>query len=338
MTCRERVARALAHQPVDVVPYNVGLTFPARRTRAQFYGDPDFERKIGNSLETVSVIRVEWGKRDAAGFYVDEYGTRWDRSIDEDIGRPIPSLTRENFDQFPWPDPDAPGRFDALKRARREHPDIFLLMAVDLSLFERAWALAGMEEFLMAMVADKGFSGALLDRIMDVNVRIVRAGLAACPDVDGVIFGDDFGTQRGLMMGARLWRELLAPRLARQYEAVRERGKKVFIHSCGKVDDILDDLVEIGVDCFNPFQPEVTDVFALKERYRGRLAFYGGISTQQLLPYGSPAEVREKVAELLERLGTPGGYIASPAHAVPGDAQAENIHAMLEVLKGQRAR
>ncbi|HOX08660.1 MAG TPA: uroporphyrinogen decarboxylase family protein, partial [Planctomycetota bacterium] len=131
-------------------------------------------------------------------------------------------------------------------------------------------------------------------------------------------------------------RELLKPRLARQYAAVRERGKKVFIHSCGKVDEIFDDLVEIGLDCFNPFQPEVIDVFATKERYRGRLAFYGGISTQQLLPYGSPNEVREKVAELIERLGKSGGYIASPAHAIPGDAPAENIHAMIEVLKGQR--
>ena len=336
MNCRERVALALEHRPVDLVPYNVGLTFPARRKMAEFYGDPDFEKRLGNHLAGVSVIRIEYGRRDAAGFYADEYGTRWNRQVDEDIGNPLPSLTPEGFDRFKWPDPEAPGRFDRLKQVRREQPDRFVLMCLDFSLFERAWVLAGMENFLSAMIADQGFAGAVLDRILEFNVRVIRAGLAACPDVDAVMFGDDFGTQLGLMMGPRLWRELLAPRLARQYAAAKERGKKVFIHSCGKVDEIFDDLVAIGLDCFNPFQPEVMDVFAIKERYRGKLAFYGGISTQQLLPYGSPNEVREKVAELLERLGKSGGYIASPAHAIPGDAPAENIHAMLEVLKGQK--
>jgi uroporphyrinogen decarboxylase len=337
MNCRERVALALEHRPVDLVPYNVGLTFPARRKMAEFYGDPDFEAKLGNHLAGVSVIRIEYGKRDGAGCYTDEYGTRWNRQIDEDIGNPVASLTPENLDKFRWPDPEAAGRFDRLRQVRRERPDRFVLMCLDFSLFERAWVLCGMENFLTAMLADQGFAAAVLDRILDFNVRVIRAGLSACPDVDAVMFGDDFGTQLGLMMGPALWRELLAPRLARQYAAARERGKKVFIHSCGKVDEVFDDLVAIGLDCFNPFQPEVMDVFALKERYRGKLAFYGGISTQQLLPYGSPAEVREKVAELLERLGRSGGYIASPAHAIPGDAPAENIHAMIEVLKGQKA-
>jgi len=174
--------------------------------------------------------------------------------------------------------------------------------------------------------------------VLEFNLEVIRLGLQACPDLDGVIFGDDFGTQTGVMMGPALWREMLAPRLARQYAAVRERGRKVFIHSCGKVDELFEDLVDMGLDCFNPFQPEVMDVFELKKRFAGRLAFYGGISTQQLLPYGTPEEVREKVAELLERLGREGGYIAAPAHAVPGDAPAENLHAMIEVLKEQTPR
>jgi len=335
MTPRQRVCQALAHRPVEVVPYNVGFTVPARRKMAEFYGDPRFEEKIGNHLAPVPVVRVEFGIRGAEGRYLDEFGTRWDRRIDLDIGIPEPMLTPENLDRFEWPDPRSPGRFDELCRLRRERPDLFVLLTLDFSLFERAWALCGMEDFLMAMAADPGFAGAVLDRVLEFNLALVEAGLAACPDVDGVFFGDDFGTQQGLMMGPALWRELLAPRLARQYAAASGRGKKVFIHSCGKVDEIFDDLVEMGVNCFNPFQPEVMDVFEMKRRYRGRLAFYGGISTQQLLPYGSPGEVREKTAELLERLGKEGGYIASPAHATPGDVPAENIHAMLEVLQGQ---
>ena len=273
MTRRQRVAVALSHQPVDIVPYNVGFTVPAKRKMAEFYGDENFEAKLGNHLASAQAIRIAWGTRDADGYYCDEFGVRWNRSVDIDIGMPIPCLTRENFARFAWPDPTAPGRFDALKKARAEKPDQFLIMAMDFSLFERAWSLLGMEEFLSLMALDQPFVGAVLDRIVDFNVRVVELGLAACPDADGVIFGDDFGTQIGLMMGPRLWRELLAPRLALQYAAVRRHGKKVFIHSCGKVDSIFDELVQLGVDCFNPFQPEVMDVFALKQRYAGRLAF-----------------------------------------------------------------
>ena len=338
MTPRQRVAAALEHRATDFVPYQVNLTVPARERLAAFYGDPGFEAGIGNHLAGVSVIRIEYGVRDAEGFYTDEFGVRWDRRADRDIGMPRPVLDAGSLSSFEMPDPAAPGRFEGLVRARAEAPDRFLLMAVDFSLFERSWTLAGMEEFLVAMAADKPFAGRLLDRVLEFNLEVIRLGLEACPDLDGVIFGDDFGTQTGVMMGPALWRQMLAPRLARQYAAVAGRGKKVFIHSCGKVDELFDDLVEMGLDCFNPFQPEVMDVFTLKKRFAGRLAFYGGISTQQLLPYGSPQEVREKVAELLEKLGAAGGYIAAPAHAVPGDAPAENLNAMIEVLRGQGGR
>jgi uroporphyrinogen decarboxylase len=337
MNYRERVALALRHKRVDIVPYNVGFTVPAREKMAKFYGDQDFESHLGNHLEMISVIRVEWGKCDETGWYVDEFGTRWNRTVDRDIGMPTPCLTKETMDSFAWPDPCRPDRFDELVAARAAKPDRFLLMALDLSLFERAWVLSGMEDFLLALLTDRPFAAALLERIVDFNIRLLHAGMAACPDVDGVIFGDDFGTQRGLMMGPKVWRELLAAPLTRQYQVVRGYGKKVFIHSCGKVDEIFDDLVTAGVDCFNPFQPEVIDVFATKRAYQGRLAFYGGISTQKLLPYGTPDEVRAGVKELLERVGKQGGYIASPAHAIPGDAPAENIHAMIETLQKQRA-
>ncbi|HOX08499.1 MAG TPA: hypothetical protein PK280_19040, partial [Planctomycetota bacterium] len=214
MSPRERVIRALQHKPVEVVPYNVGMTFPARRKMAEFYGDPNFETKLGNCLASSPSIRIEYGKRDADGFYVDDYGTRWNRQIDEDIGNPAPCLTPETMDKFRWPDPKAPGRFDGLKKARQKYPDRFLLMSVDFSLFERAWVLAGMEEFMVAMAADRGFAGALLDRILEVNLGMVREGLGQCPEADGVIFGDDFGTQLGLMMGPELWRELMDASLA----------------------------------------------------------------------------------------------------------------------------
>jgi len=154
-------------------------------------------------------------------------------------------------------------------------------------------------------------------------------------DVDAMIFGDDWGMQTGLQMGAKLWREFIYPRIQQMYALVKSKGKFVFIHSCGKVDEVFPDLIEIGLDVFNPFQPEVMDVFEMKRHYGDRLTFFGGISVQKTLPYGSVAEVKDEVKQLLEIVGKNGGYIAAPSHDIPGDAKPENIHTMIEVLQNQ---
>jgi uroporphyrinogen decarboxylase len=110
---------------------------------------------------------------------------------------------------------------------------------------------------------------------------------------------------------------------------VKDAGKTVFIHSCGDVDELFDDLVSIGLGVFNPFQPEVMDVAGIMERYRGRLAFWGGVSTQRTMPYGTPEDVRREVRRMRD-LGRDGGYILSPSHALEGDVPLENLLALIE--------
>ena len=135
-------------------------------------------------------------------------------------------------------------------------------------------------------------------------------------------------------MGPELWRRFIKPRAAEEYRACHAAGMKVLIHSCGDVSSIFDDLIEIGVDMFNPFQPEVMDVYALLKKYRGRLAFNGGLSTQRTLPYGTVADVRRESEQLL-KAGREGGYIFAPAHAVEGDVPLENMLAFIETAKAQ---
>jgi len=119
------------------------------------------------------------------------------------------------------------------------------------------------------------------------------------------------------------------------YELAKSKGKYVMIHCCGKVDELFDDLIECSLDIFNPFQPEVMDVFEIKKRYGGRLCFYGGISIQRTLPYGTVNQVKSEVRKLMDIVGENGGYIASPSHDIPADAKPENIAAMIEVLQNQ---
>jgi uroporphyrinogen decarboxylase len=118
------------------------------------------------------------------------------------------------------------------------------------------------------------------------------------------------------------------------YAVVRQAGKYVFIHSCGDVDELFEDLIAAGVNCFNPFQPEVMDIFTLHDRYQGRLTFHGGLSTQRTLPFGSPADVRRET-ECLVKMGAAGSYILAPAHDVEGDVTLENMLSFIEVAQGQ---
>jgi uroporphyrinogen decarboxylase len=190
-----------------------------------------------------------------------------------------------------------------------------------------------MENLMMAMITNKGFVHALLDRILEFNLAVIKN--VCSYDVDAMMFGDDWGMQTGLQMGMNLWREFIYPCIKQMYGLVKSKGKFVFIHSCGKVNEVFPDLIDIGLDVFNPFQPEVMDVYEMKARFGNYLSVFGGISVQKTLPYGTVTETKDEVKRLLDVVGKNGGYIASPSHAIPGDARPKNIAAMIEVLQNQ---
>ncbi|NCB32188.1 MAG: uroporphyrinogen decarboxylase, partial [Clostridia bacterium] len=194
------------------------------------------------------------------------------------------------------------------------------------TLFERAWSLRGMENLLMDMIEEPQRVDALLDAICEYDLRVLDIALSY--EWDGFHFGDDWGQQRGLIMGPHLWRRFIKPRMARLYARVKEKGLWVSQHSCGDLRDILDDLAEIGLNVYNTVQPEIYDLAALKRDYQGRLAFWGGISTQRDLSRGSPAEIAQITRQTLRLMARGGGYIAAPTHAVEFDVPPENLLAM----------
>ena len=335
MNNRERVLTALNHQQPDKVPYDIRFTQPAHARMAEYYGDADFESKLGNCFTWFRPYPHDVRFRLVApDIWEDEFGVRWNRTIDKDIGVPCNQLiTPQNMDEFEWPNPDDPARYEFIAKAVGKTKDNTVLVSLGFALFERAWTLVGMENLLMYMLTDEDFVNRLFDRILQYNLSIIEH--ACSLDIDIFRFGDDWGHQRGLLMGIDLWRRFIRPRIKRMYELVKSKGKYVMIHCCGKVDELFDDLIECSLDIFNPFQPEVMDVFEIKKRYGGRLCFYGGISIQRTLPYGTVNQVKSEVRKLMDIVGENGGYIASPSHDIPADAKPENIAAMIEVLQNQ---
>lgn len=334
MTNRERVWASLYHRQPDKIPYHVGFTARIHARMADYYGDPKFDWKLGNALTVLRTDLPEGWREVAPGIWEDEFGVQWNRTVDKDIGVVSNQVINErNFDDYVFPDPHDPRRYEDFDAVASDKRGQFVVANIGFSLFERAWTMYGMENLLLAMAADPDFAHNLLNRILEHN--LARIEHACSFDIDAMMFGDDWGSQRGLIMGPALWREFIKPRVWDMYQAVRRKNKFVLIHSCGKVDELFPELIECGLHCFNPFQPEVMDPFDIKRKYGDRLSFYGGISTQKTLPYGTVDQVKDEVRRLLTEVGKDGGYIAAPSHCIPGDARPENVAAMIEVLQNQ---
>ena len=332
MTNRERVVAALEHRQPDRTPYHVSFTQNAREAFVSEYGESPLSA-LDNCFHAVSARPGPLEGLLDETTWQDEFGVQWDRSVDRDIGMVRNRVLPErDLSDLTFPEPRDPRRWEHFDDVVAAAGDRCVQFAIGFSLFERAWTLRGMDTLFIDMIEAPDFVDELLDMICDYNVAMVQQ--AVMYDVDVVHFGDDWGSQRGLLMGPGKWERFLAPRLERMYGAAKDAGKLVSIHSCGMVQEVFPQLIDLGLDCFNPFQPEVMDPYEMKREFGDRLAFWGGVSTQQLLPYGTPDEVRSEVRRLLDEVGQGGGYICAPAHSIPGDAKPENVMAMIEVLNG----
>jgi uroporphyrinogen decarboxylase len=332
MNKREVIQRVLAGGMPPYVPWHCQFTKEPWATLVDHFGGEDAaDAAVDNHI-------LELGS--AIGFFDplpgdrfrDVFGVIWDRTVDKDIGVVEGTVLPEpSVKGYAFPDPLDGRFFQDIPRKIERHPDRFRVFYLGFSLFERAWTLRGMENLMFDFVDHPEFVHELFTAIADYNIAQVKAALQY--DIDAVYFGDDWGQQHGLIMGRPCWNAYIRPQLKRMYACVRSAGKFQMIHSCGDVDELFDDLVGLGLNCFNPFQPEVMDTASLIAKYRGRLAFHGGLSTQKILPYGSVDDVRRETSRLIA-LGREGGYIFAPAHAVESDVPLPNILAFLDAVQG----
>lgn len=252
------------------------------------------------------------------------------------------ATTIDAIERYPWPDMDDPYRVAHVKEqaSKLAQEDQFAIMGTPWLLFpfERAFAMQGMDTFLLNMAMYPDFAKALLRKITDLCKTLMGHFLeAAGENLDIIKIGDDLGTQEKLMISPRMYRQILKPFHAEFIEFIKARTKaKVFFHTDGDVFDLIEDFVEMGVDILNPIQTsagKMSDLQGLKERYGKNIVFCGAIDTQHILPSGTPQEVRQEVKRVINILGEGGGYMVASVHTVMNEVPPQNILAMVDAVE-----
>jgi len=336
MNRRETVLSALNHKSTEPIPYHVEFTAQALKQLIEATKNPNIEENIGSYLHYAQYWGWPTEEPDNPEHFRDEFGVVWNRSgVDKDIGVvDHPQIADLENSTYQFPIPDIPRLRRDIEKLLETRTDKFTIMGFGFCMFERVWSLMGMENALMAMIASPDELEGLFDRICDFFLSLVDVALEY--DLDGIYFGDDWGQQHGLIMGPANWRRFIKPRMARLYARVKSKGKFVIQHSCGDCHEILGDLIEIGLNCYQTFQPEIYNIAEVKQKYGKQLCFWGGVSTQQALPRMKPKELQEEIVRVIKTLRSDGGLIIAPTHALPFDVPVENILAMAEVFQNQK--
>jgi len=330
---KERVRRALFRNPVDRLPRQTNYTPAAGIRLAAHLGctPSQLPERLDNHLLRLDLSFPRRLSPDGAITY-DWWGAGWDTATEGYWHSHAPLANIDDLGSFSWPDPGARDLLDEARlKLAADGGSHFAVPNFGFALFERAWSLRGFDQFLMDMVAEPAWAEELLERITVIQTALARRYLAL--GVDGGYFGDDYGAQKSLLFSPELWRQLIKPRLARLFGVFRSAGLPVILHSDGDIWPLLPDLVDIGLNCLNPVQPEVLDHERLFREFGAHLSFYGGISTQQVLPGGSPSEIRAAVAASIAQLAPDrSGLLVGPSHRMQSDIPVENIVTMLEAF------
>ncbi len=347
MTPRERVLLALAHRETDRVPVDFLATPEAWSRLTGLLGISDCEAVLEHLGIDLRHPRQPYVgpplERAADGSWRDAWGV-WRRpvpnragSYDEICRHPLACMRdAAELANYPWPDPrwwDPEGLKQAI--AALDARNLYAIALEEFGdpggIFEIAWYLRGMEQFLIDMATAPDFAFELMRRVTDFYAGMLDRVMRACGSrIDLIWTSDDIAHQQGPLISPKLWRELVAPHHERLNRRIHDWGARVMYHSCGTVRPFVPELIGIGVDVLDVLQFSAArmDPCELKESFGGRLAFHGGMDVQTTLPFGSTADVRRVARERIDVLGRDGGYILSPGHNIQGDTPPENILAM----------
>jgi len=340
MTGRERELAAIRHEIPDRIPTDVICIENGPATAALLgIEEAAVADRLGIDGRIVSAGYSGEPRQAPDGTVCNEWGTIDTGDYGTAHWYPLgPTTTVRDVEAYPWPDP---GRYDyagAAAVAQSWGTQYAVRGPYWRPLFCRVCDLFGMEEALAKLALEPAVFEAALEAVCARTVGFCERLLAACGDAMPILcLGDDFATQRGLMISPAQWRRLLKPRYARLFALGKQAGRAVWFHSCGDITAVLADLVDIGMDVWEtvqlhalPLSPE-----QLKREYGRHLTFFGGINTQRL-PFVGPEAVREEVRRCIEALGEGGGYICGPDHHIKPDVPAGNAVALFDEARGFR--
>jgi uroporphyrinogen decarboxylase len=275
------------------------------------------------------------------------FGIRWQRcvgaakfSVDESIGGPLADCTSvKEILGHPWPkrtDFD----FDLLQGEAQEFSDRAVVGGLWTGILGDAYRLVGFQHFLLQAALDPRFMHALVDKLTDVYLELNDAYFSSLKGrMDIWFFGNDFGSQAGLLMSRPMWQEYFLQPITQLCNLAHAHGLAVMMHSCGAIEPLIDDLAAAGVDILDPIQvtAEGMSPESLADKHGKHIAFHGGIDTQQVLPFGTEDEVVETTRAVVQALGSHGRYIAAGSQILSGDIPLKNILAMYGEIARLRA-
>lgn len=367
MTPRERLRTTLNHQEPDRIPIDLGGMQTTIETLAyqqllSYLGLKEeifvFTRDHVVPSETVlNMFNVDTRYiyyepikpgPPAPGTLFDEWGIGWRKKIGGLYYEPFyfplrEAKTLEDLKKHKWPDPPTKERITYWReRAQKlyEETDYALIGdVIGLGIFETAWALQGLDRFMINLYRRLPFVEALLDKVLEIKINQYETYLNAISNyIDVINISDDMGAQNGPLISPSLYRKLVKPRQKMLIETIkRKTNAKVFLHSCGTIYEFIPDFIEIGIDILNPVQVSARgmgNTERLKKEFGKDLVFWGGsCDSQHILPFGTPEDVRKETARRIEELKLGGGYVFAPIHNVQAFVPPENLVALFETAK-----
>lgn len=246
-------------------------------------------------------------------------------------------LPTSALEEFGWPEPsgivDVKGIEEKATRLRQE-TDYALVLELPAPVIHRSQYLRGYANWLKDIYMNPDFFSALLEKVTRIWIEAAGILLERVGDIiDVVFYGDDIGTQNGPLISPSLYRNLIKPHHKAMIKAIKAKSQaKIVYHTCGGVAPLLSDFAEEGVDCYNPVQPSAkgNDLPQMKKKLGDKLAFWGGVDVQKVLPEGTTQDVRKEVKRRISQLAEGGGYVLSASHIIQPDVPLENFLAMLE--------
>jgi uroporphyrinogen decarboxylase len=352
MKARDFVLAQINHQETQPVPYTLDFVPAVGERLDMYYGGPKWrERLIPYIFSFIAVDNILWQKLDDARVS-DIYGGIWrmDRRPWHHEKGPLdqPSLKGYNYPRpeeiiFPsrkraieaeYPPPLT--KTEALTTCEQHREESFLVAHVGWGIWETAWQMRGFENAMMDSIAEPDFFASMLD--IHTEMALAYVDYAGSLPVDAIMFGEDWGIQTGIMLGPEVWRKFLKPRWAKIFERIHAYGKKSIMHCCGSVADIVPDIIEIGLDVWESVQPEArgNNPYELKKKYGDKITFWGGLSSQSLIPFGKPSEIATEIRKMCDMMGRGGGYILSLAKGLQPETSIENAVAVVEAFTVQQ--